>query len=184
MSGKAAARVLGPGALLLAMAVGVAGCNGGDGQAAKPVIEAAPKPEPTLAQAREIAMSGIASVGGGYRATLDEDGSGRAWRDGVPGVVPVAWSVLDSSKTTLPRPAASGQPAAPTVDPATGKTLPAPPTGMFAICVELPLTLDIPGGHHKCTLARDWKTQPRTVAPAATARTTTAPKPAPAPNAG
>ncbi|MDT3378959.1 hypothetical protein RNI52_16625 [Labrys neptuniae] len=183
MNGRTAGRAWAPGIAILVLAAGLGGCNT-PGLAGKPIVAAPPKPEPTMDQAREIAMSGIASIGEGYRVTLDADGSGRAWRDGVPGVVPVAWSVLDSSKTTLDRPSAPGQPAAaPAIDPATGQPLPQQGTGKPVICVELPRTLNIATGYYKCAFARDWKTQPRT-SPAGAAPAATTPTAAPAANAG
>lgn len=181
MSGWAAGRTFAPGIVLLALAAGLAGCNT-SGLAGKPIVAAPPKPEPTLDQAREIAMSGTASIGDGILVKLQGDGSGHGWRTGAQGVFPVAWTVVDTDQTAIERAGRTRNPsttlladeaviqkAAQAAQERRQRGL--PPT--YQICVELPVTLGLASGRRRCVFARDWKAQP-----------STAPAPAPVANAG
>lgn len=190
MSGGAAGRTFAPGIVILALAAGLAGCNT-PGLAGKPIVAAPPKPEPTMDQARELAMSGTASIGDGILVKLQGDGSGHGWRTGAQGVFPVAWTVVDTDQVAIDRAKRARDPSTTlaTIEQQIQKDGQAaqerrqrglPPT--YQICVELPVTLGITSGRKRCIFARDWKTQPSTV-PAGTASGGNAPKPGSAPSA-
>lgn len=167
-----------PGIAILALAVGLAGCNT-PGLVDKPIVAAPPKPEPTMDQARELAMSGTPSIGGDILVKLQGDGSGHGWRTGAQGVFPVAWTVVDTDQVAIDRAKRARDPSTTlaTIEQQIQKDGQAaqerrqrglPPT--YQICVELPVTLGLTSGRKRCIFARDWKTQSSTVpAPAAPA---------------